>query len=366
MDDLQIILLEDDDNMLAMFEDAAALHNHKNGCKVNLIKCVNLSEAHNKISKDIHGAIIDIKLNREAEQEDGNNFIDYIYNNYRIPMAVFTGTPEKVIRSERCIGIYKRDDAKPEDLYNTFESIYRTGLLSIIGGRGVIENRMNAVFYSSVVPNIDAWTDYAKNKVDTESSLLRFTINHLVDLSETTDHMHLPEEMYVTTDATDIIKTGSVIKCSISKRPFVILSPACDLARRNNGSIKTDSILFCEVDDLAHTVTEIAQGATKKEKRDKALKEALKNNRNLYHHWLPGFKDAFEGGMLNFRKVFSANQNTLEENYTGAGVRIASPYIKDIVCRFSTYYSRQGQPDIDHAATLDTISYPALSADTAQ
>lgn len=77
------------------------------------------------------------------------------------------------------------------------------------------------------------------------------------------------------------------------------------------------------------------------------LKQAYGNNKSAFYHWLPE-TEFFKGGFLNFRKLVTLENKEFEGKFeTPPKVQISPPFVKDIVARFSSYYARQGQPDID-------------------
>ena len=87
----------------------------------------------------------------------------------------------------------------------------------------------------------------------------------------------------------------------------------------------------------------------------KKLQALSKNNEELYYHWLPeatflGREPLdFKGGFLDFRKLQSVEANDFNEAFGKPLIQISPSFVKDIVARFSAFYARQGQPDIDSA-----------------
>ena len=134
----------------------------------------------------------------------------------------------------------------------------------------------------------------------------------------------------------DRITTGSIVK--IDEQSFVVLSPACDLVPRGeNGVRNTDYILLVEIESVDKVL-----GGSKSKGR---VRELCTNKRD-YYHWLPK-TDFFEGGILNFRKLTTLDKDDFDEKFGKPTIQISPSFVKDIVSRFSSYYARQGQPDID-------------------
>ena len=83
--------------------------------------------------------------------------------------------------------------------------------------------------------------------------------------------------------------------------------------------------------------------------------KSLANNNRQYRHWLPPTK-FFEGGVVNFRKLKTLHKKDFKEQFEKPYIQISPPFVKDIVSRFSAYYARQGQPDIDNKVFVDSYT----------
>ncbi|MYC77320.1 hypothetical protein F4X10_16275 [Candidatus Poribacteria bacterium] len=119
---------------------------------------------------------------------------------------------------------------------------------------------------------------------------------------------------------------------------FVVLSPACDLVPRGeSGELNTDRILLVKIEEIDEVL-----GGSKSRSRVRELC----TNRRTYYHWLPQ-TDFFEGGILNFRKLTTLDKDDFDKKFGKPTIQISPSFLKDIVSRFSSYYARQGQPDID-------------------
>ena len=137
----------------------------------------------------------------------------------------------------------------------------------------------------------------------------------------------------------DRITTGSIVQTD--DKWFVVLSPACDLVPRGeNGILNTDCILLVEIEGIDE-----ALGGS----RSRSRVRELCTNRRTYYHWLPE-TEVFEGGILNFRKLITLDKDAFDERFGKPVIQISPSFVKDIISRFSSYYARQGQPDIDSEA----------------
>jgi hypothetical protein len=71
----------------------------------------------------------------------------------------------------------------------------------------------------------------------------------------------------------------------------------------------------------------------------------ITNKEKTHRHFIPQIND-IGPFQINFRKISYVEKNRVDSDYT----RIASitpSFMKEIIHRFSAYYSRQGQPDLD-------------------
>lgn len=142
------------------------------------------------------------------------------------------------------IDVFTKGETGHYELLDRFWEIYNTGLTRIMGGRGLIEQRLSKVFLENLQPQIKTWVSYGEeNSERTHNALLRYTLNHLLQLLEEDEEHCFPEEFYLYPSVLDRITTGSIVKTD--DQWFVVLSPACDLVPRGeNGVLNTDRLLL--------------------------------------------------------------------------------------------------------------------------
>jgi hypothetical protein len=347
MCDLKLLIVEDNDQDLNTCRDYVNDFKRKNLCNIELIVCKTIEEAFQKLDMTFDGAIIDIKLDTQGTGDEGNIVLNKIREAHlRIPVAVFTATPGSVEEVPGYIGIFKKGSHGPQykDLLLQFLDIYNTGLTRIMGGRGKIEDFLGRVFNENLMPEQyrKKWIEYGRKDTSrTERALLRYALNHLFQLLDEDDDKYFPEEFYLTSPLNPGIKTGNIAIDKERQLKFVVLNPACDLVIRGDGKMKTDKILIVEIDTQEVVFTKYSS--------TKDQENLLKNNLTTYYHWLPK-TDFFDGGFVNFRKLFSLEIDEFNAKFGKPIVQISSPFVKDIVSRFSVYYARQGQPEIENDA----------------
>lgn len=340
---MKILLIEDEEDQREAFKEAVEVFNDdENNQGVEPDTAANLSEASNKIDGSYDGVIIDLVLGNDAD--GGNKIVRQLGDSFtRIPIIFVTAFPEDVVDHPSIIHTRRRSDGIYTSDLLLFQKIYDTGLTRIMGGRGLIEQRLNDVFLKNLLPQINTWISYAETDSErTEKALLRYALNHLIQFLEEDEKLCFPEEFYLYPSVLDRITTGSIV--TADDQWFVVLSPACDLVPRGeNGVLNTDHILLVEIE----SVEKILGGSKSKNRVSE-----LSANRRTYYHWLPP-TDFFQGGILNFRRLTTLDQDVFDGKFGKPTIQISPSFVKDIVSRFSSYYARQGQPDIDNKDFID-------------
>lgn len=369
---LKLLFVEDNVDEIKTFEDTLkrylSVHKEK---QVSVTKKSTLADSLKVLNNTFDGAIVDLKLNRDGDA--GNKLINEIIKKYRIPVAIYTGNPQNVdIDLKDHFEIFIRGAVKYDAPLDFLFSIYETGLTRIFGGRGTIEKAMNDTFWNSIIPSLKDWQIHNHKGMETEKALLRFTVNHIVEILDSDSEIYFPEEMYITPPNTTSVKTGHIVKRKNQDQYYVVLSPACDLVK-HNGQIKTERILVCTIEDLKIDLIEKARKdmelkilkkdskeikLNKKAKLDKAqriLSQIPRNSYSSFYHYLPKTK-AFQGGIINFRKLEAFKPKDYKNTFENALTQISMAFTKDIVARFSSYYARQGQPDFDFESLTKSLS----------
>ena len=347
MNQMKILFVEDAEDQQESFVDTVDVFNRNNqqhNLKVDYKIAVNPVEASDIIDASYDGAIIDLKL--DDDDEGGNRVVNELYDTFaRIPIIFVTAYSDLVVDHPSVIKIRRREDGTYLSDLLYFQKIGDTGLTRIMGGRGLIEQKLREVFVQNLLPQIDTWISYGETYKDTEpdrteKALLRHALNHLYQILEGNEP-YFPEEVYLYPPMSDNITTGSIVKAG--DQSFIILSPACDLVIREDGKFKTDNILLAEIEKV-----EAALGGSK----NKGKVKELCTNKHDYRHWLPS-TDFFEGGVVNFRKLTTWYKDEFDQKFGKPTIQISPFFIKDIVSRFSSYYARQGQPEIDNKDFID-------------
>lgn len=357
MTEINLLLVEDAKQDQQSCKNAASDFQEDNNCTINIEVCANVNDALTALNESHYdGAIIDMRL--AGQGNEGNQVIAQIKETFRrIPVTIMTGTPD-VAETEDfpLVAIYKKGEKPYSEIIAELCGIYRTGLTKIMGGKGEMEKNLNHIFIKNLLPQRRHWVNYGKeDNKRTEKALLRHALNHLIQLLDDDVDKCYPEEMYIYPPISSRINTGCIVKNKKSNHFYIVMNPACDLAERHNGGCNTDRALLAKIDSETEFLSD---KLTRKKIKNPEINELNKNekvslikpirqNKTAYYHWLPK-TEFFEGGFINFRKIATHTQEEFDELFAYPSVQISSPFLKDIVARFSSYYARQGQPDIDH------------------
>lgn len=352
MNKLRLLIVEDAEQDLGSCREAVEDYKRDKEREIELVECKTLDEALEKLDNSFDGAIIDLTLSGQADA--GSQVIEEIRTSFfRIPIFIFTGDPGARDESIEGIEIFIKSETDYYNLLDEFWDTYETGLTRIMGGGGKIEGLLGKVFLENLLLQRTKWVSYGKTDLKrTENALLRYTLNHLLQLLEEDEERCFPEEVYLYPHVSEKITTGSIVKEKTSDQLFVILSPACDLVIRQSGEFKTDRILLVEIEAENDIVNDALDGIKRQRSREDKLKTVFNNNYTDYYHWLPNV-DFFDGGFLNFRKLKTLKKDDFEGQLEEPSIQISPFFVKDIVSRFSSFYARQGQPDIDSADSVN-------------
>lgn len=357
MTELKLLLVEDEKSAVEACRASVDRYMHEKERSIVLCVYEDVHKAKEGVDDSFDGAIIDLKL---SDEEDGGiQVLQEIEESLlRLPVFILTGYPNNLDEDFRQkntniikVFIKGEPDAEYDQIIDRLWSIYDTGITRIMGGRGTIEVTLSKVFLRSLLPTIETWEIYGKQDSDrTEKALLRHTLNHLTQLLEEGEEQFFPEELYLIPPLSEKFTTGSMVR--MNDQWLVVLSPACDLVPRSDGKFKTDRILLVETEEENMVLRKALDGITRRKSKKRKLKEVFKNNYTDYYHWLPK-TDSFDGRFLNFRRLKNMDQEKFQENFCRPEIQVSPSFVKDIVARFSTFYARQGQPDIEFKDVIE-------------
>ncbi|EPF6521951.1 hypothetical protein MKK07_003083 [Acinetobacter baumannii] len=356
MSDLKILLVEDNDTDIGVFKSSLELFEDEHNIKVQLEISDNFSGALELVkNNDFDGVVIDLSLN--DSDQGGKEIIKTIIDEYKItvPIVVYTGTPDD-IAEYGFVEVHEK--GKKEDLITEilmdFKKTKDFGFNDLFNAKGQIQDFLKEVFYKNIYHQKKQWIAY-QDKELVKKAILRHTLNHLTQHIDETEKKYFLEEMYIYPPINKNISTGSIIKDNEDNTHYIVLTPACDFAQS-----KARCILLAEIIPPLTYVRDNLPGNKESSTRKEKLKRVINNNKQEYHY-LPRLLDNFDGGFIDFTSVKSYSKKEIDEKFSGVKVQISPYFISDILGRFSSYYARQGQPDLHHN---DSYMAELLNQDT--
>lgn len=320
---------------------------------------------------ELSAAFIDLKLTQgqAVDVNEGNDIVREIYGKLRFPVKVLTNTPggfDGNIEQSLFLEVVTKADVDYAEVLKSIIKIHQTGVTKILGRRGLVENMLDNIFWKNISTTLSDWIGIQNS----EKPLLRYTLTHLqehLEISEDGGEFDTvyPTENYIKPSIKEYFFTGDIIeeKEDRSKR-YIILTPACDLAPHGKDrKPKSSHVLLAKLEKLSDTPIGTNLKKAKKEIKSEEEKMAvcqaqesiyklITNNASPQYYYLPD-TSCIKGGLINFQKLSTIKYAELD-NYSKE-VTIAVQFLKDIIAKFSFYYSRQGSPDFDFNAIMKTI-----------
>lgn len=343
MTDIKILFVEDKESDIESMNDTLVRFNAENSTNIIIDIVHNKQEFYEKKLYYYDAVICDLKIPEVPDNSStigtlGNDILrDIQSESFNIPVYIITGTTDNVECEEVCyLDIRTKGDSNV--YYETLKdilSLHNTGIIPIIGARGFLQRHIKDIYTQYLKPQIKegTWNRYNLNGKDTQNILVRY-VSSILQAKLSNFCKAVSEEMYIIPSPHDNITTGTILKKN--EDFYVVLNPECDLVIRNNGLPKTDFVLICKL-NYDYTIF------------NRENKNKLKNY-NLFHAYFLPQNSIFPKGYLNFRNIQSIPYDNIRDNYEIKG-QITGCFTKEIVQKFSSYYSRQGQPDLYEDAT---------------
>ena len=367
-DRLKLLYLEDQYHDINACKHDVKEWNKKKEMKLEVIFCCTVSEACKRIDHSFDGVIIDLKIG-SAATEGTKLFKDITSGLFWIPVVLYTGTPAN---ADDVTKVFTKSVHMYKDVFDFFYKANDTGAKRV-KKTCVSMRRVMYVVYRDFIQLLFTdehfrkhWLSFGgKDRSKAENALIRSTFSHLLyycerdseNESNSNNEEFFPDEFYISAPKNSNfpanMNTGSIVfEKEDRTKKFVVLNPSCDLVARLKNEVcvvKAESYFLIEIENPESIVNRELQGIKNIEKRKKKMKVLLRNEYTLYYHWLPS-SFGFSGGFMNFRKVHctSTTANIFLSLYSKPERHIAPAFLKVVVERFSKYYARHGQPEIDH------------------
>lgn len=306
-------------------------------------------------------AIIDLKLASGTPELQGMEIVNSIIDNLRFPVFIVSGSIGQIDKPENALFKKRLRDTDFKGILEEIVGIYKTGITKILGKKGEISEYLTKIFWNHLSNSIDIWIEDEKRTPDEKhKSLLRYTLLHIQEYLELTEESgfedYHPAEVYITPVIKPNVFTGDLVNKNGTDEYFIVLTPSCDLAQT-----KAKDILLVNLEPTnSSIINEKVKVITKNKASSEVIEESEIILQNLIHntysnkyHFLPKYKE-INGGLINFQKLNAVRVKEFNNNFNRVA-SINSGFTKDIVARFSYYYSRQGSPDFNHNEIYESL-----------
>lgn len=348
---IKIIIVEDDKALQDMYKSSIEEYNAEN-------EKFDIEAFHLSDDKDIprilykyhiDAMIIDLDWGTGIRQNEGNQLVRKVYKDCRIPIFIVSGNLhllEEDYADSPIFKKYNRDEIYNSQLFDEIEKIYSTGYTKVLGNQSELDRMLSNVFWKHMCPVIGSWDN--KDKDFKTQRMLRFAVtrmNEMLNIDSSDNHDDYDAlEFYIKPAIKDKPFTGDII--DYENKKYVVITAACDMEQK-----KLDYVVVCKIDfdEFDNIRKEIKENKKKAEER---LKRFI-NNAVPRYHLLPPCK-LFSGGLIDFQQVENIKKEKFYENSI-VKASINPVFHKDIQARFSHYYGRQGQPQLNKEDIVEWI-----------
>ena len=358
---LRLLIVEDNEEQIKLYKDTIDEFNAGSNIKINIEIGNNLEEGLKQIrTNDFDAAIIDLRLGSEDMTGKGKQIIKEIKSNLRFPVFILTAYPgdldEDLKKENVFYKVYEQTKKDTIEVLEEMTDIYKTGITKIMGRRGIIEETLQKVLWGNIVINMEYWKKEVENKDKIEKVLSRHILAHLVESLKLTEEGEFekchPAEVYIMPPVKKDFSTGDILKNKDSGEYFLILTPVCDMELRQKRDGENwvsyrnaDKIILAKLIKFSQVQEVKAYIGNQSNKKKKEVKEYINNTKKGRYHYLPSFGTQIPGVLIDFQDVNQIDQEELASHDRVAS--IDEPFLKDIIARFTSYYARQGSPDLD-------------------
>lgn len=352
---MRILVVEDKPDNISSYKEAIATLVSE-GVDVECIYESDLVGALESIDKQkFDGAIIDLKLSQTDYDTEGNNVIKKIVNYRTFPVFVYSahiGDLDDSIEQSFFFQVFDKTSILFSEIVKKNLEIFNTGITEILGRDGEIEKNLIEIFWKHSPKPFGKLMTKGINK----QKLMRFIVGHLYEYLTVDDtnafDSYMPEEVYIAPPIKTTIFTGSIIK-SVSgndvENKYIVLTPACDLDNSTANQLVLASIdSFSDHKDMTEIKTLSSGSQTKKDKAQSSLNQVVNNNFKQKLYFLPNSEN-FDGGFINFQNLKIVEYpGTVSSDFVVIAT-VNNYFLKDIISKFTSYYSRQGAPCLKYS-----------------
>jgi len=350
---MKLLIVEDDDAQIQLYEDSIESFNKISEIKIEYEKFKNIEDSKESLlSPDFDAAVIDLKLTKGKDTLDGLEIVKEIETTQRFPIFIVSGSISSIDDKEENAFFKKRNrDSNFKDILSEIVEIYQTGITNILGRTGDIEKYLTNIFWNHLSNSMELWVkDETRSPEEKQKSLLRYTLSHMQEYIDEEIAKYHPSEFYITAPIKSNIFTGDII--TFQGYRYIVLTPSCDIIKRADGSRNAKMILFCKIIDLSEGIKnfELLKVNTSESNDNRKRLNSFVENKKQNYHFAPK-SNHIEAGLIDFQDKLTIDSDDVESLINkNELVRIATvsmPFLKDIISRYTNYFSRQGSPDFN-------------------
>lgn len=349
MNKIKVLIVEDDENQQKLYDKAIREFNSKHPQeKIHPDFKKTLQESMESLGvAPYDAAIIDLKLRGDSEQAEGNEIIRKIKESQRYPVIVVSGFIEELDEDLKektdVFKIIKRTECDTSSILTIISEWYSSGITRFDEVLTSVNRTLHEIFWTDIAKNWNTWKEEAVDIENLEKIIKRYLTSILVGRLRLSadaagfEKMH-PAEVYFIPPVKQDYFTGDILRRD--EEYYLILSPACDMVIRGENSRKAEIILTCRLIPL--NKKEEFTSFVSSTNRDR-VKNIIENKKSRYH-FLPPYGE-LSGFVIDFQDV---NQISVSELISySREAEVTDFFLSNIIARFSAYYSRQGQPELD-------------------
>jgi len=382
MNKIQLLVVENNDEIIANYQETIdRLLRGDINFFMNVAK--NLEEAIGIInSEDIDIAIIDLNLSQDkgSGNAEGNAAIKEIKVKHRLPIYVISAEPEILDdKLKDIVTLYKKGTTSTMDIFKEMHQVFKSEIIQYFLKDGYLEKMISDFYWNHLSRTMKSWQEVeSEYPTEIEKILSRHTVSSLNEQLYVNgnvgsfDRYH-PGEMYIIPPIKRHYHTGDIVEKDGEK--FIIINPACDIVNRGKlynyilVTLIELNTFFC-FDEYVKEDKDYLCFYESLNKKGKEIYLKYKSNaQGASCHFLPSFDVISDDYIINFQKInivqigeeeivkkegetkeefnirYLKNREEYIEEYEQIA-SISSPFLKDIIARFSAYYARQGQPNL--------------------
>ena len=306
-------------------------------------------------------AIIDLNLNNDNQSDpdnaDGNQAIKELMHYFRMPIFIVSGELSKLdseLESNNFIKTFSRENfSRNNGLETIIPPLFNSKSIHYFSRDGFLEEKINKFYWDNLSKTINSWTEIGtKYPDDIEKILSRHTVACLNEQLYVNGNIgsfdkYHPGEMYIIPPIKQHCHTGDIIQKDGDL--FIILNPACDIVNSGNldyfilAKLIDFNLVQMLIENINPQVDSQDDFFNRLNKKGKTRYQDCKTNKKDRFHYLPKF-DTLPDKLIDFQQIINKEKDEIRT--TDRIASISSPFLKDIIARFSAYYARQGQPNL--------------------